>query len=172
MATAPSASKGVPGKEVKLKDRFTRVTEQLKSKHECADKGQMTINFGKKKRGQTFATVWETDKPYVFWFLSHCDPPHKNQRDFYDYCVEKIEELENEEGAQEGTECPSVQGKQSHQSTGCLVRVEETDKSDPDIGALQAEVAYLKAQVLELTDTMSNCMPSGWMVVGKTSSSS
>ena len=50
--------------------------------------------------------------------------------------------------------------------------MDRTDKSDPDIGALQAEVAHLKAQVLELSDTMSNCMPSGWMVVGKTSSSS
>lgn len=145
MATKGSSSKSTSN----LKDRFSHVTKLQKQRDYAMDKGELTITFGSKKRGQKLSDVWE-DKAYVEWFLGHCVPPAADQEPFLNYLVEKIKEAEQELGVE--TSSPN-EGNHPERPT------ESDGQVSADVRALRAEIAELKVSLAEMADLLKALNP-------------
>jgi hypothetical protein len=150
METAPGESGGTLPRDPTLSDRFKRVTEKLQSGRMGVTKDEWIIDFGTCVF-KLYLEAWD-DTDYVAQFLKYIDLCQVEQQRFYYAVADKLAQAETDMGIQVPPVCPGVQG---------VASLETTDKSDPEIAALRAEVADLKAHVRELT-TQMNFLKGNW----------
>ena len=97
------------------------------------DPGSEVVLWGKKHRGKTFETVFNTDPHYVLWFMRHvrADTTSQEQGRFVQYCQKRVTDGQATVDGNEAVKANSLDDKDTSKNAAAPKFKKDDNESDP-----------------------------------------